>query len=125
VPLLPLGGHIPASYSADYYRHGTTTLFAALDMLTGNVKGEYKAKHESGLSCISFRRNRLGSTWWMVYGDHQQADTEGELGVRAQLTAAIKVYIEGRNKSGRAFHRTKSAATIMASIRRRREVCNG
>jgi transposase len=33
--------------SADYYRHGTTTLFAALDMLTGNVTGECKAGHNS------------------------------------------------------------------------------
>jgi hypothetical protein len=43
-PLLP---HVPAGRSADYYRHGTTTLFAALDMLTGNVTGECKASHHS------------------------------------------------------------------------------
>jgi transposase len=46
-PLLPLGPHIPARQSADYYRHGTTTLFAALDMLTGNVKGVCKPTHNS------------------------------------------------------------------------------
>ncbi|MDR2134170.1 MAG: IS630 family transposase [Treponema sp.] len=46
-PLLPLLPHVPAGHSADYCRHGTTTLFAALDMLTGNVTGECKASHNS------------------------------------------------------------------------------
>jgi transposase len=46
-PLLPLMPHVPARHSADYYRHGTTTLCAALDMLTGNVKGECAATHNS------------------------------------------------------------------------------
>jgi transposase len=42
-PLLALGPHIPARQSAGYYRYGTTTLFGALDMLTGNVKGVGKS----------------------------------------------------------------------------------
>ena len=46
-PLLPLGPHIPARQSADYFRHGTTTIFAALDMLTGNVKGKMNKEHKS------------------------------------------------------------------------------
>ena len=46
-PLLPLGPHIPARQSVDYFRHGTTTIFAALDMLTGNVKGKMNAEHKS------------------------------------------------------------------------------
>jgi hypothetical protein len=37
-PLLPMLPHVPE-------RHGTTTLFAALDMLTGNVIGECKDHH--------------------------------------------------------------------------------
>ncbi|MDR2510719.1 MAG: IS630 family transposase [Spirochaetaceae bacterium] len=46
-PLLPLGPHIPARQTVDYFRHGTTTLFAALDMLTGNVKGMMNKTHNS------------------------------------------------------------------------------
>ena len=46
-PLLPLREQVPARQSADYYRHGTTTLFAALDVLTGNVQGECKREHKS------------------------------------------------------------------------------
>ena len=29
----------------DYVRHGTTTLFAALDIATGEVRGQYKQRH--------------------------------------------------------------------------------
>lgn len=44
-PGLPLGaGHI-ATRTHDYYRHGTTTLFAALDYLSGKVIAATKAQH--------------------------------------------------------------------------------
>ena len=36
-PILPLRGGIPARQTHDYRRNGTTTLFAALDTLTGKV----------------------------------------------------------------------------------------
>jgi len=44
-PGLPLGaGHI-ATRTHDYYRHGTTTLFAALDYLSGKVIAMTKKQH--------------------------------------------------------------------------------
>ena len=44
-PGLPLGsGHI-ATRTHDYYRHGTTTLFAALDYLSGKVIAATKKRH--------------------------------------------------------------------------------
>jgi transposase len=46
-PLLPLGPHVPVRQSADYFRHGTATIFAALDMLTGKVKGVMNKGHQS------------------------------------------------------------------------------
>ena len=46
-PLLPLGPGIPARQSHDYRRHGTTTLFAALNMLDGKVIGECLSRHRS------------------------------------------------------------------------------
>jgi hypothetical protein len=46
-PLLPFGPHIPVRQRADYFRHGTTTIFAAFDMLTGNVKGKMDTEHKS------------------------------------------------------------------------------
>jgi hypothetical protein len=44
-PLLPLLSHVPERQTVDYERHGTTTLFAALDMLTGNGIGECGDHH--------------------------------------------------------------------------------
>jgi transposase len=46
-PVLPLAPHSPKKITNDYYRHGTTTLFAALDMLTGNVEGNVQHSHNS------------------------------------------------------------------------------
>jgi transposase len=39
--------NLPSHQSNDYYRHGTTTLFTALDYLTGKVIGECKDRHTS------------------------------------------------------------------------------
>ena len=44
-PLLPLRPGIPARQTHDYTRHGTTTLFAALDVLTGKVVGSCQPRH--------------------------------------------------------------------------------
>lgn len=44
-PLLPLRPGIPARQTHDYTRHGTTTLFAALNMLDGTVIGDCMPRH--------------------------------------------------------------------------------
>lgn len=44
-PLLPLRPGIPARQTHDYKRHGTTTLFAALNMLDGTVIGNCMPRH--------------------------------------------------------------------------------
>lgn len=44
-PLLPLRPGIPARQTHDYKRHGTTTLFAALNMLDGKVIGQCMPRH--------------------------------------------------------------------------------
>jgi transposase len=46
-PVLPIIRNVPERQTADYIRHGTTTLFAALDVLSGNVIGECKDRHTS------------------------------------------------------------------------------
>jgi transposase len=46
-PVLPIIRNVPERQTADYIRHGTTTLFAALDILSGNVIGECKERHRS------------------------------------------------------------------------------
>jgi len=44
-PLLPVRPGLPAHQTFDYKRHGTTTLFAALDLLTGAVITRFKKRH--------------------------------------------------------------------------------
>lgn len=44
-PVLPLRPGIPARQTHDYVRHGTTSLFAALNMLDGTVIGQCMPRH--------------------------------------------------------------------------------
>ncbi len=44
-PMLPMGFGYVEGVTHDYKRHGTTTLFAALDVLTGAVLGRCKPRH--------------------------------------------------------------------------------
>ena len=44
-PTLPLGLGYVEGYTHDYIRHGTTTLFAALNIATGKVIGKCMARH--------------------------------------------------------------------------------
>jgi transposase len=46
-PLLPLAPGIAERRTHDYERHGTTTLFAALDIATGAVIGDLHRRHRS------------------------------------------------------------------------------
>ena len=44
-PILPLRPGLPERQTHDYRRHGTTTLFAALNVLEGTVIGECQPRH--------------------------------------------------------------------------------
>ena len=44
-PILPMGLGYAAGVTHDYFRHGTTTLFAALDIVTGDVISQCKPRH--------------------------------------------------------------------------------
>lgn len=46
-PILPLRPGTPERRTHDYARHGTTSLFAALDVATGKVIGEVHRRHRS------------------------------------------------------------------------------
>ena len=46
-PILPLRSGLPERQSHDYWRHGTTTLFAALSMLDGTVIGKCLPRHRN------------------------------------------------------------------------------
>ena len=52
-PSLPLPPGHPATQTHDYIRHGTTTLFAALHVLTGQVTAQTQARHRQQ-ACLAF-----------------------------------------------------------------------
>ena len=45
--ILPLAPGVPERRTHDYLRHGTTTLFAALEIATGEVIGQLHRRHRS------------------------------------------------------------------------------
>ena len=51
-PILPMGPGSQERHTPDYDRHGTTTLFAALNVKTGKVMGQCYSRHRS----IEFRK---------------------------------------------------------------------
>jgi transposase len=70
-PLLPLRPGKPERRSHDYERHGTTSLFAALDIKTGQVIGEFHRRHRA----VEFRK----------FLDRIDATVPAELGVHVVL----------------------------------------
>jgi hypothetical protein len=44
-PILPMRTGLPEKRTHDYVRHGTTTLFAALEIATGKVTGHCLPRH--------------------------------------------------------------------------------
>src|SRR5215831_4778198 len=71
-PVLPLGLGYVEGMIHDYVRHGTTTLFAALDIATGAVFTECKPRHrhQEFLSFLCSLKPvflpNLISTWWSI-----------------------------------------------------------
>jgi putative transposase len=55
-PVLPMGLGYVDGVTHDYVRHGTTTLFAALDIATGAVLTECKPRHRHQKFLASLRR---------------------------------------------------------------------
>ncbi len=53
---LPMNYGMPETHTHDYRRYGTTTLFAALDVATGEIIGKLKRRHRSA-DYISFLRH--------------------------------------------------------------------
>jgi transposase len=52
-PVLPLSPGRVERHGFEYHRHGTLSLYAALDMATGRVHGKTAAGHQSGLHQLS------------------------------------------------------------------------
>jgi hypothetical protein len=94
-PILPLGLGYVEGVSHDYDRHGTTTLFAALDIANGRVVTQCKPRHRHQ-QFLSFLRHLDASVPQRLhvhlivdnYGTHKHAKVKAWF---ERLTKAISV----------------------------------
>src|SRR4028119_1546003 len=62
-PVLPLSPGRAERHGFEYYRHGTLSLYAALDVKTGQVQGKTTKRHASA-DFITFLTGLIGKTKW-------------------------------------------------------------
>lgn len=89
-PILPILPGVPERQTHDYYRHGTTTLFAALNVASGKVIGDCRDCHKAA-DYISFlkridRQSPKGKTLHIVADNYS-----------AHKTPEVKAYLESMN----------------------------
>lgn len=89
-PILPILPGVPERQTHDYYRHGTTTLFAALNVLSGKVIGDCKEQHKAA-DYISFlkmvnRKSPKGKTLHIIADNYS-----------AHKTKEVREYLESMN----------------------------
>ncbi len=89
-PILPLLPGVLERQTHDYYRHGTTTLFAALNVLSGKVIGDCKEQHKAA-DYISFlkmvsRKSPKGKTLHIIADNYS-----------AHKTKEVREYLESMN----------------------------
>ena len=92
-PILPLRAGIPERQTHDYERHGTTTLFAALNVASGKVIGVCRPRHR-GVEYLQFlrtldRRNPKGMMLHVIVDN-----------VSSHKTKEVREYLE---KKGERF----------------------
>jgi transposase len=108
-PLLPLAPGIPERRTHDYERHGTTTLFAALDIATGSVIGDLHRRHRSS-EFLQFLRTIEANVPKML-DIHLVMDNYG-----THKTAAIKNWLARRPRFH--VHFTPTSASWLNQVER-------
>jgi hypothetical protein len=129
-PLLPMQPGQVERRTHDYKRHGTTTLFAALNAKTSEVITQFHQRHRSAqfrefLDLIDARvPKRLDVHSWLSLVERWFAELtmkqvrRGTFRSVPQLKAAIQEFIGAHQADPRPFVWTKSADEILESIAR-------
>jgi len=105
-PLLPMRPGQAERHTHDYTRHGTTCLFAALEVGSGQVTTDHRARH-TGADFLAFMRRVA------------RAYPEGELhvvldNVSTHTTPAVRAWLERNPRI--TFHFTPTSASWMNQI---------
>jgi transposase len=119
-PLLPMRPGQAERRTHDYKRHGTTSLFAALDVKTGKLIGECHRRHRS----VEFRQflDTIDAAVPQRFDVHLVLDNYGThktpLIHRWLVKRPIRGYIASHNAQPKPFRWTKTADEILASVAR-------
>src|SRR6266498_3716002 len=118
-PLLPMRPGQVERRTHDYKRHGTTTLFAALDIKVGKVIRDWFAKrprwHRHFTPTSSSWINQVERFFALL--SERQIKRSAHRSA-ADLEAAINTYIQARNADPKPFRWTKTSDDILAAIER-------
>src|ERR1700742_1419041 len=90
-PVLPLSPGRAERHGFEYYRHGTLSLYAALDVRTGKVEGKTTRRHTSA-DFIDFLSDVVGKTRW-AKEIHIVLDN-----LSAHKTTAVQAFLEQNPK---------------------------
>ena len=108
-PVLPLSPGRAERHGFEYYRHGTLSLYAALDVKTGRVDGKTTRRHTS-TDFIGFLANLVAKTRW-AKEIHIVLDN-----LSAHKTQAVQEFLE-RNPKVR-FHFTPTYSSWLNQVER-------
>ena len=99
-PILPMGLGCVEGYTHDYVRHGTTTLFAALDIATGRVLAQCRKRHRHeeflGFLRLLYREVPAELDIHLVldnYATHKHAKVKQWLAARPALPSALHAHL--------------------------------
>ena len=106
-PVLPLSPGRAERHGFEYYRHGTLSLYAALDVKTGRVDGKTTRRHTS-TDFIGFLANLVAKTRW-AKEIHIVLDN-----LSAHKTQAVQEFLE-RNPKVR-FHFTPTYSSWLNQV---------
>jgi len=110
-PILPLRPGIPERQTHDYKRHGTTTLFAALNILNGKVIGACLPRHRSREFLKFLRRLELQVPEDMEI--HLIVDNAS-----THKSAEVKRWLSAKKRARFHFHFTPTSSSWLNQVER-------
>ena len=122
---LPMQPGQAEKHTHDYVRHGTTTLFAALEIATGQVTGVCKPRHRHHEFLVFLRHLARGYPDQQLhlimdnYAAQRQAIHRGAFPSVRDLMIKIRTYINVWNDRCQPFVWTKTADQILTKANRK------
>jgi hypothetical protein len=107
-PVLPLSPGRAERHGSEYYRHGTLSLYAALDVKTGQVQGK-TAKRHTGAEFLAFLQELVNKTRWAKQihivldnlSAHKTKAVEGFSGAESESSVPLHTHLLVVVESGR------------------------